>query len=839
MPDETIVTTVVAIIGLLLVASIMAVALRRLHLPYTVGLVIVGLGLGYAAEKIEALEPLGGIELSPEIILFVFLPTLIFESAFNMDSRLLVRNLAPVIVLAAPGLLISTAIIAGLVNLLTPLPLGPSILFGALISATDPVAVIALFKELGAPKRLAILVEGESLFNDATAIVLFGIIVAVLQGGTFGASTISGGVIDFGRVFVGGLIVGSMIGYLMIRSIALADDDPLVEVALSTVVAYAAFIAADHYLHVSGVMATVGAGVVVGTFGSTRFSAHVREYLHQFWEYAAFVANSLIFLLVGMSVSLSGLLDNGGPILWAIAASLVARAVVVFSLVPVVGRLPGAEKIDLRNQTVLFWGGLRGAVALALALSLAPNFPNRELIVSLAVGVVLFTLLTGGLTIGPLMGALGLNKPSLAERVARVVATVASKRSALERVSSMATAGHYSNLLLAEIEKDYRSDVLDAETDLVALQDLCHADEMKAVLWSQALTVERNVFRELFDQGVISEPVLRELEIAVDLKRDEVMRGNLSHDIPSVMPPEVRVMEFFVALAERIFPKMGFVQRHRVKSLAAKYEHDSAVLEAGHRVAAELDRMVELSGASEQLASECREVWERRAKEAMQRLDTVAEHFPEYVRAVQGRTVRRIVLDGEVEAIEELASAGGIPASVARDARHSVETSRRNLLRQPVGALEPDPEELLSRVPMFSELAPRDHKRVVEKLIPRTVLSGRNIIKQGEKGTSLFLVARGVVAVLVTQDGGDPHRVASLHAGDFFGEMALLTEERRNATVRAVSDCQLYELSKRDVDAICETSRGVKEALQAVYRRRFSGEHDEVSVRKSRLSTAI
>ena len=286
--NEDVVTTVVGIIGLLLIAAAAAIGLKRARLPYTVGLVLVGLVLGVVAPRFPALEPFQRLELSPDLILFVFLPTLIFESAFNLDSRLLARNLAPVLALAAPGLLLSTAIVGGMVAWLTPLDLGPALVFGALISATDPVAVIALFKEVGAPKRLVILVEGESLFNDATAIVLFGIILGVVTGGGFSAAVVGNGILEFLFVFIGGLVVGAAIGYVMIRSIALARDEPLVEVALSTVVAYAAFIAADHYLGVSGVMATVGAGVVVGTMGSTRFAPDLRMYLHQFWEYAAY-----------------------------------------------------------------------------------------------------------------------------------------------------------------------------------------------------------------------------------------------------------------------------------------------------------------------------------------------------------------------------------------------------------------------------------------------------------------------------------------------------------------------------------------------------------------------
>ncbi|MEE8571889.1 MAG: cation:proton antiporter, partial [Gemmatimonadota bacterium] len=189
MEHGHVVTVVIAIVGLLLVAVAAAIGLKRTSLPYTVGLVLIGMLLGAVADRVDILEPIREVALSPEIILFVFLPTLIFESAFNLDSRLLSRNMAAVLTLAAPGLLLSTAIVGGLLSLLTPLPLGSALVFGALISATDPVAVIALFREVGAPKRLTILVEGESLFNDATAIVLFKLILAAtIAGAALGAS---------------------------------------------------------------------------------------------------------------------------------------------------------------------------------------------------------------------------------------------------------------------------------------------------------------------------------------------------------------------------------------------------------------------------------------------------------------------------------------------------------------------------------------------------------------------------------------------------------------------------------------------------------------------------
>jgi CRP-like cAMP-binding protein len=258
--------------------------------------------------------------------------------------------------------------------------------------------------------------------------------------------------------------------------------------------------------------------------------------------------------------------------------------------------------------------------------------------------------------------------------------------------------------------------------------------------------------------------------------------------------------------------------------LAAKYERDAAVLEASRRVMTEITRLEELTEVQPELAEECRQAYEEHGTQAMERIDAVAEHFPEFVRAVQQQTAQRIALDGEADAAERLAATGLIPGTIARETRAAVKAAQRDLQRHPVAVLQPNPEDLLSRVPFFQNLAPADFERLVDTLVPRTVLAGETILRQGDRGTSLFLIARGVVAVLIAPAGGAPQRVASLHAGDFFGEMALLTAERRTATVRAVTDCHLYELSKPDVDALCDVCAGVREALMEAYRARKGGE---------------
>jgi hypothetical protein len=377
----------------------------------------------------------------------------------------------------------------------------------------------------------------------------------------------------------------------------------------------------------------------------------------------------------------------------------------------------------------------------------------------------------------------------------------------------MATAGHFSSRLIEDIQKEYESSAGAAEDNLAVLQAKCDFEEIKSALWLEALNTEKTTYRKLQDRREISEPVLRELELAVDLQRDQLKGGHFPTRIPTVVPLELRFAGAAMRLIERLSPKSPIARRFRLRSLAAQYEYDSAMLEASHRVADKLERLTELFG-DQDAASEVAREYERRGNEAMDRIDSVGEHFPEYVGAVQLQTARRIVLDAEADAVMRLVSTGGIPESIAQEARRSVVKAQKQLMRQPVEALEPRPEDLLLRVPFFNNLSDADFRQVVDKLVPRAVLAGRAVIRQGERGNSLFLIARGVVAVLIATGTDKPQRVASLYAGDFFGEMAILTDSPRNATVQAASACQLFELQKRDVDTLCEVCPDLRKTLE-------------------------
>jgi monovalent cation:H+ antiporter, CPA1 family len=407
MGGESLVPHILAVIILFFIASISAICLRKIKIPYTIGLVVIGVILAYLLEDVEGLDVVRDIRLSHDVILYILLPTLIFDAATNIDAKMLFKNIVPILNLAIPGLIISTAIIGFIINKLTPMQMGTAFLFGALISATDPVAVVALFKEIGAPERLNILVDGESLFNDATAIVLFNIIVASIVSQTaMSMHNVLHGILEFCTVFFGGMLTGIVIGFIIISVIKYAKNDPLLHIALSTVLAYVSFIVAEYYLEVSGVMSVLAAGIMLSWHGASHFDAEIKSQLKHFWEYATFVCNSFIFILLGVAeLHLIVLIGHSTSImiyaLTAIIAATMARLIVVYFIPHI---LPFRKvKIDNRYKAIIFWGGLRGAVPLALALSLSRHFEDQQLIVELALSVVLFTLIVQGTTMKPLM----------------------------------------------------------------------------------------------------------------------------------------------------------------------------------------------------------------------------------------------------------------------------------------------------------------------------------------------------------------------------------------------------------------------------------------------------
>ena len=403
MKPITATSAVEFLIWLLIAASAIAILAKRLRAPYTVALVAGGLML--SALRLPRLSPLDPGQrpdwLTPDVILIVFLPALVFEGGVKLNVRDLLRNSAPLLLLANFGVLLAALVTGYLVHWTTGLPVETALLFGAIISATDPISVLAIFKDLRMDKRLSLIVEGESLLNDGTAAALFQIVLVGIISGHLGVSK---GVGQFLFAVVGGVVLGSFLGYAASR-LTRTIDDPELQITLTAVVAYSSYLLA-YQLHLSGIIATASAGLIVGNLGTRNCSAQTKTALESFWAYVAFIMNSLVFLLIGLEIHVDGLLRSWRPVLLAVGAVLVGRALSVYLLVPVSNAL--TEKIPLRWQHVIVWGGLRGALALALALSLDSTFPDRARVLDLTFGVVAFSILVQGLTIKPLLKRLRL-----------------------------------------------------------------------------------------------------------------------------------------------------------------------------------------------------------------------------------------------------------------------------------------------------------------------------------------------------------------------------------------------------------------------------------------------
>ncbi|HEY74732.1 MAG TPA: Na+/H+ antiporter [Thermoflexia bacterium] len=494
------------IILLVLVATLVAIVVRRIRFPYTVSLVLVGLFLSVQ-------RPLD-VEVTPELILAIFVPPLIFEAAFHLDFSLLRENLTPILVLAVPGVALTTLIVGGIVAAGTGMDLGAASVFGALIAATDPVAVIALFRALGVSRRLAVALEGESLFNDGTAIVLFRIALAAALSGYFSPVE---GLFDFTEVALGGIAIGTALGWLTAQLIARLEDR-LVVTTLTTLLAYGAYLSAEQ-LHVSGVLAVVMAGLVCGNVGLAGASPTTKIMLFNLWEYLAFLANSLVFLLIGLTVDLAQLATNLGPIGVAVAAVLISRVVVVYGLSWLAHAGRSRPHIPLRWRHVLFWGGLRGAISLALALSLPAVLPERETLQAMAFGVMLFTLLGQGTTIHFLLRKLGLislpqHRLAREKRLGRLFAAQAGLRR-LERL-------HREGLLTDEMWAGLRDDYHQARQRLIEEMNRLfreHAElerEMLIQARREALQAERGALGDALRRGLISTVVYEELTEEVD-----------------------------------------------------------------------------------------------------------------------------------------------------------------------------------------------------------------------------------------------------------------------------------------------------------------------------------
>ncbi len=634
--------------GLLAVAVLVGVVARRVRLPLSVVLVVVGIvaaavGMSPGVGRLEG-------EAFEQVVLFLFLPVLVFAAALGIDLRAFVRNLGAILALAVPAFLLSAGVVGLVLHQALGTALVAALLFGALISATDPVAVVAVFREVGVPRRLLALVEGESLLNDGVAIVLFAILVDAALGAPV---SVAGGVTDFAVVFLGGAAIGLVLG--LVAALVLPWLDRLSAAALSLAVAYGGFVLADHVLGLSGVMATAAAGMVLSGLAPSRASAEVRMMWEELWEALDHVANALLFLLIGLVIGPRLLGEYLAPILLAVAVVVVTRALAVVPVVWALERVAHIPRLGGRNEAVLIWGGLRGGVALALALALPEELAERELLVALTGGVVLATLLINATTIRPLVSRLGLDRPSDADRyllaVAQVSAVAAARRQADELGLGLDPA------MTEELAARERG----AKARLAAL-DIAE-DQAYRVIVGRGLHVERRTYQALSDQGLLPPAVTRTLLREVDDEIDDLALRGSGHELGATRQAPSGRLE---RLSRRLVSALPEPAGEDPVDLA--YAEATARRLAARRTVQALEVFDHLPGVDHATVEEARRTVTGWEEEAIARLDELDARSGADARALHRAQVRTLAQAAAHREMEELVDSGLLPAEARETA---------------------------------------------------------------------------------------------------------------------------------------------------------------------------
>lgn len=552
-PDEggSVEHAAIQILLLLLIGCLVALVARRFSVPYTLALVVAGIGLGFVH-----LEELEVFHLSSEVLFTFLLPALLFEAAFHLDFSDFRKNAVVILTLAMGGILVSAGLTAALLyGALVPTGLVPELslavicLFAVVIAATDPISVLALFKTLGVPRRLYLIVEGESLLNDGVAVVLFLIVAAVfgVEVGHQGHVELHGAqeIAIYGlRTFVvmagGGVAVGAVVG-LAISGLMHQFDDHLVEITLTTVVAFGSFLLAEE-LGCSGVLSTVTAGVVTGSYGAKYgMSTRTRLAVEDFWEYAAFVANTIVFLLVGLVLHVEDLIADWLPVTVGFIATVSARGVATYTAFPLLRRL--GQQLPASWAHVLTWGGLRGSLSMVLVLGLPLDFEGRELLIHLVFGTVSASLFLQGLTVGPLLAKLGISTGADDHRIAvetdraRVLGVVAAHHH-LRELEHEGALDHGSARAIATWFEQRRQTAEARVGERLGEHDTLAAQRTGEALL-QLLDIEREAIRHAARIEVVhqdsAEVALSDIDERMALLREGIHDGDLVHAVRVVL----------------------------------------------------------------------------------------------------------------------------------------------------------------------------------------------------------------------------------------------------------------------------------------------------------------
>ncbi len=799
---------ILVVMGLLTISIVAAAICSYVPIPYTVFLVILGIFFGSLARQNPELNFLLDFQLSPDLVLFLFLHILIFESAINLDARSLMKDIIPILILAIPALLISTAIIGLGLWFIQDFNIIYALIFGALISATDPVAVISLFKELGAPHRLTILVEGESLLNDATAIVLFNILLGISIWEQFGVFDFYIAVAEFFRVFFGGLSIGIAAGIIVCELLRLIRANISAYLIMSIVLAYSSFAISEHIMHVSGVMAVVSSAITLGLLGVSRIPKREKETVDETWDVLALVCNSLLFLLVGLSVDVSLLFSHAETIFLAIILVLIARAVGVYGLVPATVMVFDLPKVSVNERHIMWWGALKGGLAIAIVLSIPLDMPGRETLISVTLGVVLFSLLVNASTIRPLMNKLGFNKFTDEEEMelqhglkqSRLHAEDVLKTFKKARIIPRST----TKLIQKKTKKIFKSKDIDSD-------DYINTMYVKVT----ALRMEMRELKYLYDIGFLQYYTYMSMKILLQRERDVIaLKPRDKKNTRTKQNPFIKFENEVIKQLRELDFASSILSRYQHIRFSQSLQRNIAGLLICKKVIHEING---IDGKAKEIVVE---EYQQRLARRKARVEAIAENFPEFYSRFEARLFEKVSLFAADSFIKEAYSNHEVGSKVFTNIKERIADAIDGIPHITEAIPQLKPRDILAMVPLLEALSSEILDQLSRHAMPLTFLQGDQIIGQDEKGDSLYIITHGRVKIYKT--GYEHEPVAELSSGDFFGEMALLGEQIRTANAKADRPSSLLRLNRKDVLLMAEKEPELKERLEKAVEGRSS-----------------
>lgn len=815
---------VFGVTGLLALVTLLVPLAARANVAFSLVLALAGISLGLAAETVDRLA-LGGpvgdflstvasFDLSSETFILVFLPALLFETAIVIDVRRLMDDIAPILLLAVVAVLVSTVVIGFALDAVVDIGLIACLLLAAIVSTTDPIAVVAIFRDLGVPHRLNLLVEGESLFNDAAAISLFALFLGMLTGER--QADVVDGSVAFLRGFLGGLAVGYACGRAVCLGITSLRGQRFAEITVTVAAAYLTFLLGEHYLHVSGVVAVVTTALVISYYGRTKVSAETWSSLVDVWRQVGYWASSLIFLLATMRVPelLAGM-DGAdiGLLAVLVGAALAARAMVLFGLFPALTAIGWAEPVSLPLRTVIVWGGLRGAISLALALAVVENTAVpaevKSFVAVLCTGFVLVTLFVNAPLLRPMIALFGLDRLSRTDMAVRARVLAAALAAVRRKVSDAAAGYGLDPALATELAERYTDRLAAAESQFESGPPLSMAEEIGSGL---AMLAEREqaLYQRHYREGVVAGRLTRTLLAVAARLQDGVKTGGLDGYLAAHRAVLAFPVWFRAAL--RLQRRFG-IDGPLAQQIATRFEVLLMLQAAIGEMVEFCDRTLPgMSGA--EAAAEVKQAVLLRLDGVETALAALRLQYGDFSRALQGQYLERAALRIEEQEYRRLRAEATIGHEVFNDLMADLRQRAQRLSRRPAIDLDLDPAAMVARVPPFSTLGQRELAQITRLLRPVLTVPGETVVHKGAVGDAMYFIASGAVEVDI-----EP-RPIRLGSGEFFGEMALISGAKRSADIRALGFCSLLVLPAQDFKALIAASPAVGECIRRTARSR-------------------